>query len=265
MTASSFLSLPPELRLQIYRYLLCHSSWIQLHRSENPWYLYTEATSLESAILRTCRTIYSEAFPILYGEDTFLYQCQTTSLSNGIVSKIADIHLNRVRHLKLQIVVASYYEEVAAARFAATIQYLIKRDCDLHTLKLELHEHVAGDYDGIRDHMLRKITASQGVMAALAELKVSKALTISVSYWEYHETSDHPLYISVGNNFQDFVNRLASRKKMTATKQEPKILYEDPEDDSDDEDSNSFLYELSWCLRPRHPQQQKAKIANTSD
>ena len=114
--------------------------------------------------------------------------------------------------------------------------------------------------------MLRKVTASQEVMAALAELKVSKALTISFLYWTF-DSIDHPCLKSLGNNFRDFVNRLASTKEMVATKQEPKILYGGSvsvgvgEDSDDDDDRHVSLYELPWCLRPRPSDQQEAKIA----
>ncbi len=220
-------------------------------------------SSLESAVLRTCRKIYSEALPIFYGENTFLYHFWTPSFSYGWVSRFADSHLKTMRHLELQINVKPRHEEMAAATVAATIQYFIKHDCDLHTLKLELHER---DFDGIGHPMLRKVTASQEVMAALAELKVSKALTITFSYWTF-DSFNHPCLKSLGNRFQDFVNRLASRKEMAATKQELKIAYEGPdrdgleEDFDEDEDRYISLYELPWCLRPRHSEQQKAKIA----
>ncbi len=164
-----------------------------------------------------------------------------------------------MRHLELQINVKLRDEEMAAATVAATIQHFIKHDCDLHTLKLEVHER---EFDVIGHPRLGKVTASEEVMAALAELKVSKALTISVSYWRLDETSDYPLQKSLGNNFRDFVNRLASRKEMAATKQQEKILDEDTYGDNyDDGDEIIFLYELSWCLRPRRSEQQKAKIA----
>lgn len=90
--APSFLLLPPELRVQIYRRLLCHSLPIQLEQcitsmdwininTDNKTLSGSESKAdghlpLRSAILRTCRTIYSEAMPILYGENTFRCSCE---------------------------------------------------------------------------------------------------------------------------------------------------------------------------------------------
>ena len=60
-----FLRLPPEIRLQIYRYLL---------HSPEPLKMQPRAKAsgqLSSAIIRTCRLLYNEAIAVLYGENSF--------------------------------------------------------------------------------------------------------------------------------------------------------------------------------------------------
>lgn len=66
-------SLPPELREQIYRFLLVsptpttvHNVWATHHRRQLP-------RSLDPSILRTCRLLYTEGMRVLYGENWFEY------------------------------------------------------------------------------------------------------------------------------------------------------------------------------------------------
>ena len=113
--APSFLTLPPELRLQIYRYLLCHSSEIELQKWQLPLcqtvyyrhrlYRATEPLSLESAILGTCRTVYAEAMPVLYGENTFIFLCWTSRFNIDEYRKtgFADKNLKHLKHLILEV------------------------------------------------------------------------------------------------------------------------------------------------------------------
>ncbi|KAF7198108.1 hypothetical protein HII31_00464 [Pseudocercospora fuligena] len=77
-----FLSLPPELRDQIYSHLLSTQHAIDIFRyqkqftctkssdsnEENP-----EGVHIPVDILRTCRQIYTEATPILYGSNRFVF------------------------------------------------------------------------------------------------------------------------------------------------------------------------------------------------
>jgi len=75
-TSSSLRHLPPEVRLLIYAYCLV----INGQPIEEP-HRYTKAVSsqypclpgINSAILQTCRFLYDEASPILYGQNMFLF------------------------------------------------------------------------------------------------------------------------------------------------------------------------------------------------
>ncbi|KAI9163488.1 hypothetical protein HJFPF1_05105 [Paramyrothecium foliicola] len=60
---SPFFKLPPEIRLVVYRHLL-------LHKWENTGTLDRIGYSPQTAILRTCRRIWSEALPVLCGENS---------------------------------------------------------------------------------------------------------------------------------------------------------------------------------------------------
>ncbi|KAK6501674.1 hypothetical protein TWF481_009503 [Arthrobotrys musiformis] len=61
----TFLSLPPEIRLQIYSHLLIFPQRGQ------PYSLRLRKPSLDLSILRTNRQIHNEAIPILYSHNTF--------------------------------------------------------------------------------------------------------------------------------------------------------------------------------------------------
>jgi len=75
-----FTKLPMEVRNMIYGYLLvtpeiishAHElvGGVQTVLAEN----HHPIPGLDAAILRTCRSIYEEALPILYGRNTFLFQ-----------------------------------------------------------------------------------------------------------------------------------------------------------------------------------------------
>ena len=62
----SFLSLPPEIRLQIYNYLL------RLPDYPYPKYKPSSTVPLHPSLLQTNRQIYDEALPLLYSLNTFL-------------------------------------------------------------------------------------------------------------------------------------------------------------------------------------------------
>ena len=73
-SASALLSLPPELRNEIWRYLLVHTASLDRKAPHNPSSPATPGPrdpDICANILRTCRQAYTEATPILYGENTF--------------------------------------------------------------------------------------------------------------------------------------------------------------------------------------------------
>ena len=57
-----FLDLPPELRLEVYKYILISRN------CEAPG---AEDQVIETSLLRTCKLVYEEAAPVLYGENEF--------------------------------------------------------------------------------------------------------------------------------------------------------------------------------------------------
>lgn len=65
-----FLSLPAEIRIEIYRLVLRQSTPVRPGRSSSS-YWPDFPLKLSAQLLRTCRQIHAEGLPILYGENTF--------------------------------------------------------------------------------------------------------------------------------------------------------------------------------------------------
>lgn len=87
--ASSLFLLPVELRLEVYRYLLIASSQpLILHPSIQGSQFRGE---FHTAILRTCKTMYSEALPLLYDENTLRISLRNSEgFSEDVYQRIAD-------------------------------------------------------------------------------------------------------------------------------------------------------------------------------
>ena len=63
-----FLSLPSELRNQVYRLVFCHADIIRYTKPDSD---DNGTVKLSGQFLRTCRQIYNEGLSILYGDNTF--------------------------------------------------------------------------------------------------------------------------------------------------------------------------------------------------
>ncbi|KAL8640749.1 MAG: hypothetical protein Q9226_008710, partial [Calogaya cf. arnoldii] len=89
----SLTTIPQELRLEIYRYLLTTKAAIREpgSRAKRPLYIGVdkrETTGLDPTILRVSRHIYAEALHILYSDNVFAFQsfdCMKAFQSEGIV------------------------------------------------------------------------------------------------------------------------------------------------------------------------------------
>lgn len=182
------------------------------------------------------------------------------------------MNLKRIKHLELDVEAECRDVQVTTASVVATIRHFTERGCDLRTFELALN----GIWTDERC-LLAEVTASQKIMTALVELKVSKSLTISGWYDQQGPGFDERRKSLLDDDFRKFVNRLASEKAMAATKQESTFVSEytaenGTEDDSeggddDDGDKDGFLpsYKLSWCLHPQRSEEQSAKTASSVD
>jgi hypothetical protein len=89
-TPPTFMGIPTEIRMEIYRYLLLtkraiavHGGWKQVYRNNN--------VNLSTGILRVCKIVHEEACIVLYGENEFLYRLRDPIFSQqGIISLATD-------------------------------------------------------------------------------------------------------------------------------------------------------------------------------
>ncbi|KAL8712056.1 MAG: hypothetical protein Q9225_007013 [Loekoesia sp. 1 TL-2023] len=90
-TRLTFLSLPPEIRIKIYRPLLLVDGIINPYPSSFQPLLKVKPDQAlpQVSFLRTCRTIHDDASPILYGRNIFRLNLQSSDLT-GIEDLIDD-------------------------------------------------------------------------------------------------------------------------------------------------------------------------------
>ncbi|PTB68073.1 hypothetical protein BBK36DRAFT_1094185, partial [Trichoderma citrinoviride] len=81
-TPPTFMGIPREIRLQIYRSILTVQQPIQVHSGWKQLY-WKEDLQLSTGILRVCKSVYEEACTVLYGANTFLYLLRDPSSSDA--------------------------------------------------------------------------------------------------------------------------------------------------------------------------------------
>ncbi|PON30174.1 hypothetical protein TGAM01_v200614 [Trichoderma gamsii] len=87
-TPPTFMGIPREIRMKIYRHLLLsdkpitvHGQWRQVHRSNQ--------LSLPMSILGTCKIVHDEACVVLYGENVFVYLLRDPIFSQRAILNLA--------------------------------------------------------------------------------------------------------------------------------------------------------------------------------
>ena len=89
VSKDDFLSLPPEVRLRIYEYLLVCKSHV------TPIYRPRERPPITISVLRTCKQIYTEASPVFYSKNEIV-----VAEPEMIIRWLALIGRINVRHLR---------------------------------------------------------------------------------------------------------------------------------------------------------------------
>ena len=112
--ASTFLTLPPEIRLQIYSLLLINGSDLVQEGDENTgqerFMLPTKigefivegpGYGIDPTILQTCRQIYREANPVLYSQNVFVSDDPENVVR--FFEQIGPVNLKLIRKLKIWV------------------------------------------------------------------------------------------------------------------------------------------------------------------
>ena len=205
--APSLLSLPRELRLQIYRYLLCHDTWIWVDRGQ-----HTMLFSTYNAIVRTCRQVYLEAMPVFYGENTFRYKGGKALLRSGNLGA----NLKYMKHLELEVFVSG---EQAAEIVLFMLKRLIKCGCELQTFAVQENALCAVTWSmfNFAPSPWREIVASQEVIAAFVKLGISQSLAFSIWSFNTEDGIDCMSDEDLKQAIRGFANCVAFEKGMTVT------------------------------------------------
>ena len=179
----SFLTVPLEIRLEIYRHLLLpyrrHDRYLTKStiKPRNVYWL----DPVYPAILRTARKIYEEASAILYEENTFTFDCEASSWGRRrywCTDQIPRASLKRCQHMAIEFCQLDSYLHTNG--ILSIIKDLRELDCNLKTVLLEflfVNAHgfpVHGGRTG--DRIARRFE----IVAAIRSLSVSQQIVIRV-------------------------------------------------------------------------------------
>lgn len=184
-TPPTFMGIPREIRMQIYRHLLLnekeitvHEGWKQVHRNNR--------LSLPMGILRTCKVVHDEACVVLYGENVFVYLLRDPIYSQRAILDLATnddeprsddesdsgseyedeegdswndhrercIDIDKYAHLFRKIVVEAEHNRYSTATqqsMAAAIRLFASRNdvCNIHTLTVRVSPLWNEERDGL--------------------------------------------------------------------------------------------------------------------
>lgn len=201
-----FLSLPPEIRLQIYRGLLIRKPWITpeltgtsypfgppaytLTLERKPWktpdltgacYPFEDPPAiLYPNILRTCYTIYKEASSVLYGDNVFWYRCLAKLDGERYAERICKIPRNALNKIeKVEIGILQRMNHCKGTTICSAINNIATFDISLRVLRL----HFFIDHDTALALNRGTFIGTDGsrsveVIEALCRLKVQQRVEV---------------------------------------------------------------------------------------
>ena len=142
---TSIFSLPPEIRREIYLYLLVSGNATIRPRLEPGtnrgvhWKVWAESHKTNKwAILHTCRTIYEEASIVLYRENTFCFTCRWkySGECRTFDQLPSNSNFKYVKHLELDIYRSFNSSCFFLPNIQSTLKYIETTGCSLSTLRL---------------------------------------------------------------------------------------------------------------------------------
>ena len=177
-SSPSLLSLPPEVRLQILRYLL---------RGEEHDYKticpfrgkISDLWGLYPNILRACSKIYEEGSTVLYEENRF----QITGYADeyGALDLVPNVlyhkNLARIKHLSLELVQTyKYCHKITPECVALMLRYVERTGCSLKTLWFNFLLECPWDFAQLKLNHLRypprRLDTLDGTLSLLHDHKV---------------------------------------------------------------------------------------------
>lgn len=230
--AGSFLALPIELRLQIYRELLRHPKTIDLYdkapADEEPTLIlnrhqWDRPVHLATRLLATCRQIHDEAVEVLYRENNFFIR--RSDIRRACPTSRTPFPLCRLAMLKeLSLSVLQSINDIGEIQpewIAGVLGWLATTGCSLERLSLRFsfytrQENPYDELDAwcfeatgnhlwpIKRTLAGKYVEDHSIAAAIAKLDVSKQIVVGISDDSYVDSEVQP--------FQQFSEAIAAQK-----------------------------------------------------
>ncbi|KAG8527358.1 uncharacterized protein KY384_007510 [Bacidia gigantensis] len=181
-----FLDLPPEIRTVVYRHLLVrHKRILWPQKVIGAWLLLETIVpkwcwgplhrghdyDLQSAILATCKTIYQEALPVLYGENVFGLFEDWIYDSYRLEDTLKDPLGSNFSLLKNVYIELDRLEEYPRPGFHSLLTLLSDNHAQLDSLTIDVEEGLYAPGESVRDS-LRDIVRQQ--ITKRLQLRVDK-------------------------------------------------------------------------------------------
>jgi len=143
---SPLLSLPAEIRNDIYHYLMIsHCGLIFIDPNTIPVLKDDDSenwkVSIDTPLLRTCHQVYQEASTIMYGENFFLCFCSNTY--NPFNSPMPNFKLLQ----NLKIIIDVSYKKPSVDNISAFLSTLVVQQCSFKNLTLRYNVAPHGEED----------------------------------------------------------------------------------------------------------------------
>ena len=258
--AASFTSIPLEIRLKIYGYLL--GDWenhgndaVKIYDAKHeggfysitapsaseirviPRYRRTGDFRFQNAILCTSYQIYNEAITVLYGKNIFWYSCPSNNLAvYGVkAAKFPQEHLRSIRYLRLQVM--GDFRGYKLHQFVDPITVISHEVQTLVALNLifcfEPRCPIVDPKEGLKP-LPDAVSSSSEILEAIAAIDVHQEIQINVLDKDWETTMEA---------FNRFAQSIAVKKSWH-------IEYENGDDDPKEEPTRENNYRWTWKLRP---------------
>ena len=260
--APSFFTLPPEIRVKVYRYLL-EGIDIRFYSRQKP--AHHNARELRSmypadqsgmfwckhpgfprayntGILSTCHKVYHEAIAILYEEAYFSYDpfLDLIKPKQGIPKVYFSFkQLDMIRNLRF--IIESGISTQDLNQVAGAMHYFSKANCSLKRLTLDFLLNLADEWidHPTIDLFYMSYVIDTGIAKALSEMKVSDEIEIKVQDTMYE----------AGQHFEPWVSSVAAARSWECYKQIDQSESDESRPIPDKESEEPFIY-WDWFLRP---------------
>lgn len=185
--SASLLSLPPELRLAIYRFLFRTTDKYTLHRledviSQRKAFAPGKIKLFNNSILTTCKKIHTEALPLFYASQVFHYTIDQSNFLAGPAT--TEAYLGRMKHLSIDITVSRQSFTELDTIISTHVNTKLKHHTNIRSLTLHIiPESEAGTLPSIITPTHTSLSFGQGAAATALKSLRSRIDRLSIVYF----------------------------------------------------------------------------------